>query len=41
MKNRRSSRISTRNGIDSRKYERYDILYLDEFGYDPFDSNVS
>jgi DNA replication protein DnaC len=24
-----------------RKYERYDILYLDEFGYDPFDSNAT
>jgi DNA replication protein DnaC len=24
-----------------RKYEKYDILYLDEFGYDPFDSNAT
>jgi DNA replication protein DnaC len=24
-----------------RKYEKYDILYLDEFGYDTFDSNAT
>jgi DNA replication protein DnaC len=24
-----------------RKYEKYDILYLDEFGYDSFDSNAT
>ena len=24
-----------------KRYEKYDILYLDEFGYDPFDSNAT
>jgi len=24
-----------------RRYEKYDILYLDEFGYDPFDSDAT
>jgi DNA replication protein DnaC len=24
-----------------RRYEKYDILYLDEFGYDPFDANAT